>query len=44
MDTLLVKIFATALALSQVTTEPDALKTRFDPQRVLSPGRFVGGI
>ena len=30
METLLVKIFATALALSQVTTTPDALKTRFD--------------
>jgi len=31
MDTLLVKIFATALTLSQVTTAPDALKTKFDP-------------
>ena len=31
MDTLLVKIFATALTLSQVTTAPDALKTQFDP-------------
>jgi 1A family penicillin-binding protein len=31
MDTLLVKIFATALTLSQVTTAPDELKTRFDP-------------
>src|SRR3974390_3027250 len=30
METLLVKIFATALALSQVTTAPEALKTRFD--------------
>ncbi len=30
MDTLLVKIFATALTLSQVTTAPDALKTHFD--------------
>src|SRR5438874_10904451 len=30
METLLVKIFATALALSQVTTTPDAVKTRFD--------------
>ena len=30
MDTLLVKIFATALTLSQVTTAPDALKTEFD--------------
>jgi penicillin-binding protein 1A len=29
MDTILVKIFATALALSQVTT-PDAVKTQFD--------------
>jgi penicillin-binding protein 1A len=33
METLLVKIFATALALSQVTTAPDALKTRFDRAR-----------
>src|ERR1043166_1326421 len=30
MESILVKIFATALALSQVTTAPDALKTRFD--------------
>jgi penicillin-binding protein 1A len=30
METILVKIFATALALSQVTTTPDAVKTQFD--------------
>ena len=30
MESILVKIFATALALSQVTTAPDAVKTRFD--------------
>jgi 1A family penicillin-binding protein len=30
METILVKIFATALALSQVTTAPEAVKTRFD--------------
>jgi penicillin-binding protein 1A len=30
MDTLLVKIFATALTLSQVTNAPDSLKTAFD--------------
>jgi penicillin-binding protein 1A len=30
MDILLVKILATALTLSQVTTAPDALKTEFD--------------
>jgi hypothetical protein len=30
METLLVKIFATALALSQVATAPDAVKVRFD--------------
>src|SRR6516165_1215963 len=30
METLLVKIFATALALSQVTTAPDEVKTKFD--------------
>src|SRR5262245_38176506 len=29
MESLLVKIFATALALSQVTTAPDAVKTQF---------------
>src|SRR5579864_4406110 len=33
METLLVKIFATALALSQVTTTPDAVKTEFSPDR-----------
>ena len=33
MDTILVKIFATALALSQVTTQPQAVKTRFDAAR-----------
>jgi membrane carboxypeptidase/penicillin-binding protein len=31
MDTLLIKLFATALTLSQVTTTPDAVKTHFDP-------------
>ena len=30
METFLVKIFATALALSEVTTAPDAVVTRFD--------------
>jgi penicillin-binding protein 1A len=30
METLLVKIFATALALSQVTTAPEAVRTHFD--------------
>src|SRR6476619_5170381 len=30
MEAILVKIFATALALSQVTTTPDAVKTQFD--------------
>src|SRR5499433_2921207 len=33
METILVKIFATALALSQVTTAPDAVKTQFDRVR-----------
>jgi penicillin-binding protein 1A len=33
MELLLVKIFATALALSQVTTTPDAVKTQFDRGR-----------
>jgi penicillin-binding protein 1A len=33
METLLVKIFATALALSQVTTAPDAVKIQFDRDR-----------
>ena len=31
MEAILVKVFATALALSQVTTRPDAVKTQFDP-------------
>jgi len=31
MDAILVKIFATALTLSQVTTQPQAVKTHFDP-------------
>jgi penicillin-binding protein 1A len=33
MDMILVKIFATALALSEVMTQPQAVKTHFDPQR-----------
>ena len=33
METLLVKIFATALALSQMTTAPDAVKMQFDRTR-----------
>jgi penicillin-binding protein 1A len=33
METILVKIFATALALSQVTTTPDAVKTQFDREQ-----------
>jgi penicillin-binding protein 1A len=33
METILVKIFATALALSQVTTTPDAVKMQFDRVR-----------
>jgi penicillin-binding protein 1A len=39
MDALLVKIFATALTLSQVTTAPDQIKTEFD--RVLDQGQVV---
>lgn len=31
METILVKVFATALALSQVAARPDAVKTHFDP-------------
>src|SRR5262249_58777534 len=31
MESILVKIFATALALSQVMTAPGAVKSRFDP-------------
>src|SRR5215471_5560571 len=33
MSTILVKIFATALVLSQVTTHPESLKQEFDPVR-----------
>jgi penicillin-binding protein 1A len=39
MDALLVKIFATALTLSQVATAPDTLKTQFD--RVQDQGQVV---
>jgi penicillin-binding protein 1A len=39
MDALLVKIFATALTLSQVTTAPDKIKTEFD--RVQDQGQVV---
>jgi membrane carboxypeptidase/penicillin-binding protein len=31
METILVKIFATALALSEVMTQPQSVKTQFDP-------------
>jgi penicillin-binding protein 1A len=31
MNSILVKLFATALAFSQVATRPDAIKTQFDP-------------
>ena len=33
MESILVKVFATGLALSQVTTTPDAIKTEFDKDR-----------
>ena len=33
MNTILIKILATALAFSQVTTRPDAIKQEFDPQK-----------
>lgn len=33
MDIILVKIFATALALSQVAAKPEAVKTQFDPAK-----------
>src|ERR1700730_7912052 len=39
MDALLVKIFATALTLSQVTTAPDKINTQFD--RVQDQGQVV---
>ena len=39
MDALLVKIFATALTLSQVTTTPDKVRTQFD--RVQDQGQVV---
>ena len=40
MDTILVKIFATALALSEVTTQPQAVKTHFD--KALRPHTGTG--
>ncbi|MEW6455000.1 MAG: PBP1A family penicillin-binding protein [Pseudomonadota bacterium] len=33
MEAILVKVFATALALSQVVARPDAVKTQFDPEQ-----------
>jgi membrane carboxypeptidase/penicillin-binding protein len=33
MNAILIKIFATALAMSQVTVQPDKIKTEFDPVR-----------
>jgi membrane carboxypeptidase/penicillin-binding protein len=33
MNAILIKLFATALTLSQVTTRPDAVKTAFDPAK-----------
>lgn len=33
MDSIIVKIFATALAFSQIATRPDAVTTQFDPSR-----------
>src|SRR3712207_3015961 len=33
MSSILVKVFATALTLAQVTTQPDAIKTEFHPER-----------
>jgi len=33
MNTVLIKIFAAALAFSQAATRPDAIKTTFDPER-----------
>src|ERR1700704_328121 len=33
MNVILIKMFATALAMSQVTAQPDKIKTEFDPAR-----------
>ncbi|TGE00728.1 penicillin-binding protein 1A [Methylobacterium nonmethylotrophicum] len=33
MNAILIKLFATALTLSQVTTRPDAIRTQFDPAK-----------
>ena len=33
MNVILIKILATGLALAQVATQPDAVKTEFDPIR-----------
>ncbi|GJD98546.1 penicillin-binding protein 1A [Methylobacterium isbiliense] len=33
MNPILIKLFATALTLSQATTRPDAIRTQFDPAR-----------
>ncbi|MCJ2034492.1 penicillin-binding protein 1A [Methylobacterium sp. J-068] len=39
MNIILIKLFATALTLSQVTTRPDAVRTQFDP--VADKGQVV---
>jgi hypothetical protein len=39
METLLVKIFATALTLSQMTTAPEAIALQFDRVRIRRPSR-----
>jgi penicillin-binding protein 1A len=44
MEALLAKIFATALALSQVTTTPDAVKAMDDPQAMTSENKAFRGI
>ena len=40
MESLLIKIFATALALSQVTSTPDSVKTQFNAAPVAIVARL----
>ena len=44
MNIILIKLFATALTLSQVTTRPDSVKTQFDPESNKSYHVVIHGV